>query len=71
MFLIIDDSRQEKQDPTSVDNKRAAIINNFYVSNMMHDISYAFGFDEASGNFQQKNFGKGGAEGISPFLVFI
>jgi extracellular elastinolytic metalloproteinase len=33
------------------------------VSNLMHDVSYVYGFDEASGNFQQKNFGKGGKEG--------
>jgi len=41
-------------------NKNAATINNFYVSNMVHDITYVYGFDEASGNFQANNFGKGG-----------
>ena len=30
---------------------------------MLHDISYQFGFDEKSGNFQQNNFAKGGKGG--------
>lgn len=38
----------------------AAITNLFYWTNIMHDISYQYGFDEASGNFQQNNYGKGG-----------
>lgn len=39
----------------------AAITNLFYMNNMMHDIWYRYGFDEASGNFQQNNYGNGGA----------
>ncbi len=27
---------------------------------MLHDIFYEYGFDEASGNFQQNNYGNGG-----------
>ena len=27
---------------------------------MMHDIWYRYGFDEASGNFQENNYGNGG-----------
>lgn len=38
----------------------AAITNLFYMNNMMHDIWYHYGFDEASGNFQQNNYGNGG-----------
>jgi hypothetical protein len=41
----------------------AAIANLFYWNNRIHDIYYRFGFDEASGNFQQNNFGLGGAGG--------
>lgn len=37
-----------------------AITNLFYMNNMMHDIWYHYGFDEASGNFQQNNYGNGG-----------
>jgi extracellular elastinolytic metalloproteinase len=39
----------------------AATTNLFYMINMMHDIWYNYGFDEASGNFQQNNLGRGGA----------
>ena len=30
------------------------------MSNIMHDFSYHYGFDEAAGNFQDNNFGNGG-----------
>jgi len=46
------------EQPTTDNNKKASIINNFYVSNMVHDITYQYGFDEASGNFQTTNFDK-------------
>lgn len=39
-----------------IDYEDVAITNLFYVNNMMHDISYAYGFDEAAGNFQQTNY---------------
>lgn len=38
-----------------------SITNLFYVNNVMHDIWYQYGFDEASGNFQANNYGNGGA----------
>lgn len=38
-----------------------AITNLFYMNNIMHDVWYRYGFDEASGNFQQNNYGNGGA----------
>jgi len=38
-----------------------AVTNTFYASNMMHDIFYYLGFDEASGNFQVNNYGRGGS----------
>ena len=41
----------------------AATANLFYMVNMMHDITYAYGFDEVAGNFQLNNYGKGGDEG--------
>ena len=40
----------------------AAITNLFYANNMIHDILYAYGFDEESGNFQENNYGNGGDE---------
>ena len=36
-------------------NRSAAIVNLFYMNNMMHDIFYGFGFNEENGNFQQVN----------------
>ncbi len=41
----------------------AAVTNLFYWNNIIHDIAYQYGFDEASGNFQVNNFGNGGEEG--------
>jgi extracellular elastinolytic metalloproteinase len=38
----------------------ASITNLFYMSNIVHDIAYVYGFDEASGNFQVNNYGNGG-----------
>ncbi|TFY83569.1 hypothetical protein EWM64_g433, partial [Hericium alpestre] len=55
---VSNDSRAEAQ----------GYINNtvtqlFYTTNLVHDLYYRYGFDEVSGNFQQHNFGRGGAEG--------
>lgn len=41
-------------------NKSAAITNLFYWNNLMHDVMYQYGFNEASGNFQQNNISRGG-----------
>jgi hypothetical protein len=46
--------------PTTAGNKAVAVQNLFYLNNVLHDTLYRHGFDEAAGNFQQKNFGKGG-----------
>lgn len=40
--------------------QEASLTNLFYMNNVMHDIWYHYGFDEASGNFQQNNYGNGG-----------
>lgn len=41
-------STLQNQDPT--------LTNLFYMNNMVHDILFAHGFDEAAGNFQQTNY---------------
>ena len=41
----------------------ASTTNTFYWTNAIHDITYQYGFDEASGNFQQNNYGNGGIAG--------
>lgn len=38
------------------DMKDAAVTQLFYMVNMMHDITFAYGFDEAGGNFQRRNY---------------
>jgi subtilase family serine protease len=43
----------------------AAETNLFFLSNFLHDFFYDLGFDEAAGNFQESNFGRGGVEGDS------
>ncbi len=46
------------QDPHTYTN--AAITNLFFWNNYIHDVMYHYGFDEAAGNFQVDNLGKGG-----------
>lgn len=41
-------------------NQRAAITQLFYTNNWLHDFYYDVGFDEAAGNAQTNNFGRGG-----------
>jgi hypothetical protein len=38
----------------------AAVLNLFYWNNIMHDVTYQYGFDEPGGNFQVNNYGNGG-----------
>jgi len=40
----------------------AATSNLFYWNNIIHDVFYQYGFDEQSGNFQEFNFDRGGAQ---------
>ncbi|HEU0113689.1 MAG TPA: M36 family metallopeptidase, partial [Thermomicrobiales bacterium] len=50
--------------PTAtVDQSKASITNAFYTVNWLHDYWYDSGFDEAAGNAQLKNYGRGGVEG--------
>ncbi|WP_223813542.1 T9SS-dependent M36 family metallopeptidase [Polaribacter sp. IC066] len=46
--------------------KDASLTNLFYVSNIMHDIWYQYGFDEVSGNFQANNYGREAALTFPP-----
>ncbi|MBB4079102.1 putative repeat protein (TIGR01451 family) [Lewinella aquimaris] len=49
---------QPQQSPDSI--YRSSITQLFYLGNMIHDWTYRHGFDEAAGNFQQNNYGRGG-----------
>jgi hypothetical protein len=42
-------------------NQQFNITNLFYWNNIVHDVTYQYGFDEAAGNFQANNLGRGGA----------
>ncbi|KAH9254989.1 extracellular metalloproteinase 5 [Batrachochytrium salamandrivorans] len=57
---VFDTKFSSRGAPGTDANIAAAAVNLFYVSNMMHDISYQYGFTESAGNFQTNNFGKGG-----------
>ena len=46
--------------PSTAGNRDAAIVNLFYWNNIIHDVTYEYGFDEPAGNFQNDNFGLGG-----------
>jgi len=43
------------------DYRPAAVVNLFYWNNVIHDVLYQYGFDEAAGNFQENNYGRGGS----------
>jgi hypothetical protein len=49
-------------DPSSEAAKNGAVVNLFYMNNWLHDWWYNHGFDEAAGNAQTTNYGRGGAE---------
>ncbi|MDB9801317.1 M36 family metallopeptidase, partial [Flavobacteriaceae bacterium] len=47
---------------SNADQSEDAVITNlFYWNNIIHDVVYQYGFDEAAGNFQENNYGNGGA----------
>ncbi len=48
--------------PSTASNRNVAVQNLFFLNNVVHDVLHAHGFDEAAGNFQASNFGKGGRE---------
>ncbi|KAG9052053.1 hypothetical protein FS842_010578 [Serendipita sp. 407] len=51
-------------------NIDAARTNTFYLANLIHDITYRYGFTETTFNFQKENFGKGGAEN-DPIMISV
>ncbi|MQA26568.1 MAG: tryptophan--tRNA ligase [Micromonosporaceae bacterium] len=53
VMRIVTDSRSpdEPKDPDA------------YWNNVTHDVTYRYGFDEAAGNFQTNNYGRGGTAG--------
>ncbi|MEM1095918.1 MAG: T9SS-dependent M36 family metallopeptidase [Bacteroidota bacterium] len=52
--LVFDNPLDFNADPSSY--TFAAVTNLFYWNNIAHDVFYHYGFDEAAGNFQQRNY---------------
>ncbi len=50
-------------DPAAGANLDVSIVNLFYGNNVMHDLTFQYGFDEAGGNFQGLNYSGMGAGG--------
>ncbi len=42
------------------DYRDAAVVNLYYWNNIIHDVAYQYGFNEAAGNFQENNYSRGG-----------
>ncbi|NNM09000.1 MAG: hypothetical protein HKO61_07490, partial [Flavobacteriaceae bacterium] len=59
--LVFNDSWDPDINQGTDQSIKAAVTNLFYWSNIIHDVMYLYGFDEASGNFQVNNYGNGGA----------
>jgi uncharacterized repeat protein (TIGR01451 family) len=49
------------QSPKTKENRRFALSNLFYWNNIIHDLTYKYGFTEPAGNFQADNMSRGGA----------
>lgn len=51
--------------PVPVDSPQlnAKIVQAFYAGNWLHDLFYDLGYDEAAGNAQHDNYGRGGLDG--------
>ena len=47
-------------DPSAAPYQRGVVTDLFYLANWYHDRLYGLGFDEAAGNLQNSNFGRGG-----------
>jgi extracellular elastinolytic metalloproteinase len=64
MSLVFDFPFDMAAEP--IDNADAAVTNLFFWSNLLHDFTYGYGFDEAAGNYQVNNYGNGGqgADGL-------
>ena len=59
-----------KQFVTSVNSADEQVVNAFYLCNFAHDLFSLIGFDEAHGNFQNKNF-SGQGKGSDRLIVSI
>ncbi|MFN7116561.1 MAG: T9SS-dependent M36 family metallopeptidase [Saprospiraceae bacterium] len=56
--LLFDFPFDPRQEPIGL--RDASVTQLFYMNNIMHDLTYHYGFDEVAGNFQKNNYGRGG-----------
>src|SRR5690606_2948567 len=56
--LVFDFPLDLNQSPSAY--RQAAVTNLFYWNNVIHDVLWRHGWDEAAGNFQVNNYGNGG-----------
>ena len=59
--LLFDFPLDLTQPPTAYGN--AVVADLFFWTNVVHDVLYGYGFDEAAGNFQENTYGRGGLGG--------
>jgi hypothetical protein len=66
---FFEDDEDETAVPDPADPQlNAKVVHGFYLGNYLHDLLYVHGYDEASGNSQADNYGRGGLGG-DPLLV--
>ncbi|KAJ1332402.1 hypothetical protein BSLG_010837 [Batrachochytrium salamandrivorans] len=68
---VFDTKFNGDDEPGTDANVAAAAVNLFYINNLMHDITYQYGFTEKAGNFQKDNFGKGGQDGDAVVVTVL
>ena len=59
-FNLTPDYTVDPTQTTPVPNQQFNTTNLFYWNNIIHDLMYIYGFTEATANFQDENFGRGG-----------
>jgi Fungalysin metallopeptidase (M36)/Ig-like domain CHU_C associated/Secretion system C-terminal sorting domain len=62
-FEFVPDYTVDPTQTAPVPNQQFNTVNLFYWNNIIHDLTYQYGFDEAARNFQAENFGRGGVAG--------
>ncbi len=55
--------------PLAPVNQQASVQNAMALVNRIHDTAHALGFNEAAGNLQRDNFGRGGIDGDGVFVT--
>ncbi len=65
--LDFDFPLDQSQEPDQY--REAAVVNLFYMNNMIHDVLFHYGFDEDGGNFQETHYGSGVVAGAGDYVI--